>query len=737
MVFIMKKVYLVALISVFFMASVPNMAFSAEQSEITGSEFSTPKEKLIALEAVNFISTGNFEQAEAILKPYKDAQSPEINKINAILDQYKKIQDKRQTKKQELYQEQIDELKKLQTFADANGLEDTNDIAAIFSAAIKAADYADPNKKEQVIQKPLVQKAIEKALTKAGEHEQKGEWLESLLVAYSYLSALDEDNKQWQEHRDELTNKAIIKASLIDNPCETSEERHEGIKPEMFVRAIMALDYRYVTVINYTDVALKSLKRSKDLAQVLSKLEPNNSVSYAQGPNAIEAWDKGLNKLIEEVEKPITGISRDKFLEIFQKVLDLNKKTLKVSEEVLIDQYASASLAELDPHTNLIWPWYVNDFMKSMSSEFSGVGIEISKSEGLLKVNSLLPDTPAYNSGIDAGDIIEAVNGEPTKEMTIECAVRKITGPEGTDVVLTVRNPKDDKSRDINITRAKIKVATVRSWQRNEKGEWLNMIDPNDKIGYVKITSFTSEQTADELEKQLQQLEKQDMQALIIDLRFNSGGYLTQAVEIVDKFVKEGLIVSTRPRLGSFPQWEVATEKVHPDYPVILLINEQSASASEIVAGALQDKAYKRAILVGTRTYGKGSVQTIIPYPGDGAQLKYTMAYYHLPSGQRVKNRYEREKLDKEDWGIAPDVEVDLRSDEIRTLYDIQRDNAVLTQEEHVNGEPIKRYSVKETIESDPQLAIAILVAKAQLVKDQLVQDTKIANITPEIKTKR
>jgi carboxyl-terminal processing protease len=680
-------------------------------------------------EAAKDISSGEFELAKKQLDGIADSNLPQAKSLRGIIDQYNSIEAQRDKKRAELYDKQLAEIASLEKKADANGMEDVNDVTAILLAAIKAQDYAQESQKASILEKDIIKKAIDKSVEKAVQYEEKGEWIESILTCYGFLVALDEENKQWKEHLDDLTEKAIIKASLADNPCEKSVDRHNGIKKEMFIRAIMALDYNYVTVITYKDLAVKALKRCKDLAVVLNKMTPNESVSFKNDPNSINAWFSGIDNLSAEVQKPLTGISRDKFIDVFEKVLDLNEKTITVSKEVLIAQFAEASLSELDPHTNLVWPWYVQDFEKMMKSEFSGVGIEISKADGPLAVNSLMPDTPSYNSGIDAGDIIEAVDGESTKDMTIECAVRKITGPEGTKVVLTVRNPKEEKSRDIKITRAKIKVPTIRSWRRGDDGQWLNMIDPNEKIGYIKITSFTSEETGSDFEKQLNDLEKNGMKGLIVDLRFNSGGYLNQAVEIVDKFVNEGLIVSTRPRLGAFPQWEVATGKAHPNYPLVVLINGQSASASEIVAGALQDKAYKRATIVGSRSYGKGSVQTIIGYPGDGAQIKYTMAHYHLPSGQRVKNHYEEEKLGKEDWGIAPDVKVELRSDEVLELYNIQRDNAVVAKEGHDNnGEPVKRFSIDETIKSDPQLAIAVLVTKAKIIEQQAVQQ-KLAKL--------
>jgi carboxyl-terminal processing protease len=336
----------------------------------------------------------------------------------------------------------------------------------------------------------------------------------------------------------------------------------------------------------------------------------------------------------------------------------------------------------------------------------------------LLTVASLLPDTPAYKFGLDAGDVIEKVDGVATKDMSLLCAVKKITGPKGTKVVLTIRRPTEGAPRTLTVTRDRIVVPTVRGWQRTAEGNWQYMIDEADKVGYVRVTSFSGE-TAGDLEAVLRELESNGLKGLIIDLRFNSGGLLDSAVAICDKFLSKGLIVRTQPKDNVIPSFEYAHARgTHPDYPLVLLITSGSASASEIVAGALGDPAHERAVLVGTRTHGKGSVQGITYYPGGGAQLKYTMAYYHLPSGQRVKSRDEVEKEGHKDWGVGPDVEVSMTSDELRQMLETQRSNDVLAQT-HKDGDKstVTRKTVEETLRADPQLAVGLLVAKTKLIE--------------------
>jgi carboxyl-terminal processing protease len=369
-----------------------------------------------------------------------------------------------------------------------------------------------------------------------------------------------------------------------------------------------------------------------------------------------------------------------------------------------------------------------------MTNEFTGIGIEISKVQGLLTVSSLLVDTPAYNSNLDAGDVIEKVEGAPTKDMTLFCAAKKIKGPVGTKVTLTVRRPSNDKTVedkvfDITITRDTIVVPTVRGWQRTREGKWLYMIDQENKIGYVRLTSFSSD-TAPGLEGVLQELENEGLRGLILDLRSNTGGLLDSAVAVADKFIEEGFIVSRQPRAGQVAIYEEARKRgTHPNYPLVILINSRSASASEIVAGALADPVHKRAILVGTRTHGKGSVQGITGYLGRGAQLKYTMAYYHLPSGQKVESQDAMEKKGRKDWGVAPNVEVDLRSDELKKMVDVQRRNDVLVKADHEDtNEDFKKHTIEETLASDPQMAVGLLVVRSKLIEAATLARAQLNN---------
>ena len=679
------------------------------------------------------ISRGNFAGAQKRIEENKKSATPAVKELENIVLEYEAIDQKRQSQRESLYRQQLTELDKLRAEADVNGLNDVNDINKAFAVIAKASEYADEKQKKELMSIGFVKEVIEKSRAKAAEFESKGEWLNAYVDCYGWLDRIDENNDVYTNYAEELLDKANIVASFQDSPCETSQERYEGVRKEMFSKAIDALNFNYVRIIDYSQMADKGINRCRQLADVMTrsysqiqKSRDESSAKKGKGmaalfippdSNQLAAWSAGLNALSNEINQLPMGISKDKFIDIFEKVLAINSTTAALPEKVLIAQFAEASLSSLDPYTTIVWPQQTSEFEKMMTNEFSGVGIELSKEKGLLTVGSLMPDTPAYNSGIDAEDVIEKVDGVPTKDMSISCAVKNITGLSGTKVTLTVKRPNEEETRDITITRAKITVATIRGWQRSQAGQWLYMLDDVNKIGYVRVTSFDG-RTSSDLEKVMLDLEAQGMKGLILDLRFNPGGLLNIAAEVVDKFIEEGMIVSTRPRFGAWNYMWARKENTHPDYPLVILISRYSASASEIVSGALADPKHKRAVLVGERTYGKGSVQGVVYHPGEGAQLKYTMAYYHLPSGQRVESHDAMKKQGRGDWGVGPNVEIKLRSDEAEKMSDVRRDNDVLVRADHVNGSgALKKHTLEEALESDSQLAVGLLVLKSEVIQ--------------------
>lgn len=649
-----------------------------------------------------------------------------------LVGQYQDIQALRLETRSKAFKEQLDALDKLEhgdpnEALDPNAAPDPNEDAELIrmiktlSVVRNASELATAEQRLALQSNAFVTSTIEKAVERATVHEAEGRWLEAYTECYSWLRAIDPNNQGYKDYIEELLDRVSIDSSFSDSPCETSAARYKGVRKEIFRAAITALNLYYINSIDYAEMASEALKRCKLVVEVVlvRKTDPNDTLEY-EVPNGEQAgaWAAGMDVLLDEVKNPSRVFGASKFLRIFEKALDLNKRTAGLPMEIIITQFSSASLATLDPHTTIIWPREIEQFNKAMTNEFSGVGIEISKKDGLLTVASLLPDTPAYKAGLDAGDVIERVDGLETRNMSLHCAVKHITGPKGTDVELTIKRANTNERETITITRDRIIVPSVRGWVRSDTGKWVHVLDPNERIGYARLTSFVSD-TARDFENVLDDLEADGLNGLILDLRFNSGGLLSSAVAISDMFIRKGVIVSTRSGPGGFGSDSVPAHarNTHPNFPLVVLVNSSSASASEIVSGALADPVHERAVLVGDRTHGKGSVQSISG-ARYGAQLKYTMAYYHLPSGQRVNSRASREKLGKKDWGVAPDVQIRLRRDELADLWDVQRDNAVLVQANHDHGKDTrKKHQLKELLKVDPQLALAILVVRAKQIE--------------------
>lgn len=412
------------------------------------------------------------------------------------------------------------------------------------------------------------------------------------------------------------------------------------------------------------------------------------------------------------------------------KLRTVNRDTIALPEEVLVAEFADGAFAELDPFTSMIWPSDLEEFNKTTQGEFSGVGIQIQSEEGNLNVVSPLEDSPAYKAGIKAGDVITHIDGKNAKGITLNQAVKKITGEKGTIVTLTIKSP-DATVKDYPIRRDIIKVASIKGWRHLEGGGWEYLVDPENKIGYLRLTNFTKD-TSRELDRAVNALNDKGAKAMILDLRYNPGGLLTAATDVSDKFLKDGIIVTTRPdrEPGNPPTVAMAREDPsETELPMIVLVNQYSASASEIVSGALKDQ--KRALIVGERTFGKGSVQMLFPLANREAYLKLTTSHYYLPSGRCI----HREE-NSQDWGVNPDVTVEMTPEQMRAAIDARQDLDILRD---INAAPAEgeqekledkapaaqeneqpklddpKKEKKDLLSSDPQLAAAVLLLRMHL----------------------
>ncbi|MEK6725316.1 MAG: S41 family peptidase [Deltaproteobacteria bacterium] len=321
-------------------------------------------------------------------------------------------------------------------------------------------------------------------------------------------------------------------------------------------------------------------------------------------------------------------------LKVFTDALSLIQKNYveKVNSKDLAYSAMKGMLEGLDPHSSFMNPDTFKEMQVDTKGEFGGLGIEITMKDGILTVVSPIEDTPAFKAGIKAGDIIIKIDGKGTKDLTLMDAVKMMRGPKGTQVTITVVRETFTEPKDFTVTRDIIAVKSVKS-KTLESG-----------YGYVRVAQF-QEKTDTDLDNVLDKMEKENggLKGLVLDMRNNPGGLLDQAVKVSDDFLESGLIVYTDGRIeGQKMTFSAKKEGTRPNYPIVVLVNSGSASASEIVAGALQD--HGRALILGTQTFGKGSVQTIYPLE-DGSALRLTTARYYTPSGRSIQAK-----------GITPDI---------------------------------------------------------------------------------
>ncbi len=342
-----------------------------------------------------------------------------------------------------------------------------------------------------------------------------------------------------------------------------------------------------------------------------------------------------------------TEVDIYKKIDLFGEVLEkINEEYVdEINQSESMDSAINGLLQSLDPYSAYMSPEIFNDMQTETSGEFGGLGIEVSMESGVVKVISPIDDTPAAKAGIKAGDYIVKIENTQVQGKTLSEAVDLMRGPVGSSIELTIRRRGEKKALKFNIIREIIEIQSVKA----------DILENN--IGYIRLTSF-NENSSEQIQKNIKKLENnKNINAYILDLRNNPGGLLSQAIKISDFFLSNGEIVSTKSRKKSENRkWFAKKGDITNGKTIIVLINYGSASASEIVAGALKD--HKRAIVVGENSYGKGSVQSIIPLKNDGA-IRLTVAKYYLPSGKSIS-----------EVGVSPDIEINEEGENFRIKTD-------------------------------------------------------------------
>jgi carboxyl-terminal processing protease len=601
---------------------------------------------------------------------------------------------------------------------------------------------------EAFLQLPWVKEMTAKVAARAADLEKQGQWLESLSL-YSDLNTLYEVDTRYKADMQRLNRRARLLAvyapkALLEmrrqlaeaqrDPASTApatkpdeaadlagftrwQDYTENITLDMMRRVLQNSQENWVENTTYQTLARGGLDA---LRLFLTTPQLATEFTGLAGKTNRDKFDAALN----DATAAITANDKMDVGDVqvlVEKLLAVSQDSVKLPNQVLIMEFTDGALDKLDQFSSVIWPHEVPEFEKNINGEFGGVGIQISMDNGQLKVISPLEDTPAYKAGIEAGDLITAIDGKSTLGISVDKAVSSIMGTPGTPVTLRIK--RGDSEREYAIRRAIIKVVSVKGVDREAQDptKWNFLIDPDSKIGYVRITAF-QQGTADELAGAISALKTQGMRGLILDLRFNPGGLLGAAVEMSDMFLDSGTIVSTRGRSARArpSEWKADGKMAVPvNMPMSVLVNEYSASASEIFAGAMKD--LHRATIIGHRTFGKGSVQQVLhfgtaPSGLPESELKLTMAYYYLPMGENLHRR-DGSKT----WGVDPDIAVDLTPDQLNDLVATRRNRDIIRPSgPGTASAPASAPAATATADApapDTQLETALLMMRLQLIQ--------------------
>jgi carboxyl-terminal processing protease len=529
-----------------------------------------------------------------------------------------------------------------------------------------------------LIQTPRFCELIGDAVSAARKGEERGEWIMSQEL-FARLNALLETEGTYKADARRLGERlAMIRLYVPQRLWQLRNERRLLDElPALPAFNATGEDFRAklkdvdeLTVAKALSVTRDHVERAPQREILASGLE---SVKTLLTTPDLAAAFPGLNdaqaraKLVEFVDQQIAQIkaepndARLNVLTVMDRLKQANENTVRVDQAALLHELGNGAFDRLDEFSQIVWPDEVNRFKRITEGKFIGVGIQILPDDEsqLIRIVTPIQGSPAQRAGILSGDLIKKINGNSALGMSTDQAIEQITGKAGEKVVLTVE--RDKQSLDFTIVRAEIPLITVRGWNRGQGDErtWDWFLDPSTKIGYLRLSQFQPDSAAD-VRSAIVAMKEQGMRGLVFDLRFNPGGLMDQAVKIANFFVERGTLVYTANSSGQRQRVEDADPSglLVRNVPMVVLINEGSASASEIVSGAIRvyaDAGKLDAVVLGERSYGKASVQSVLQLRPADTQVKVTTAYYHLPSGQLIHRRPGALQ-----WGVEPHLKVDM-----------------------------------------------------------------------------
>ncbi|MEM1110006.1 MAG: S41 family peptidase [Planctomycetota bacterium] len=722
-------------------------------------------------------SEGRFDELLEAVKSQPDTQNPRAAALAAGLERYQSNEQVRQRRRADAYEQAFDNI----------GQEiETGDLEQALIAAINAHSIAE--EPLLVLRDPQVTNLVKKTEIAAKQAELDEDWVEAA-VLFGRLNLLYEEDSRYREDlkrvnaylrvialyspqvlRELQEARAIRvgKAEDIDQPrtdAENWQERLKGIDAEMLRRSLSTAAKEHIDHEGFNQMLIGSIERLLTVLDtpVLTEVFPG-----LKDLTQTAVFREDLLRMKAELAEPDRELSRNRAMSLIDEVMAKNQRTVGLPENVVAYEMTEGALGTLDDFSSMYWPEDIDYLSRSTQGEFPGIGVSIARRlqtepttkngngeleaggedvkpvvNAFITVISPLAGSPAIKAGLKAGDLIVTVDGEDARNWSLNRAVKEITGPVGTTVALGILREGEDEPLEFKVERGRIPIESVKGWAHTDDGGWNFWIDKPAGIGYVRLTQFIP-QSLSKLDAAVAELQADgQLNSLVLDLRHNPGGLLTSAIQIVNRFLDSGPILYTvdGERLVQ-SAWNAQRRGTYPDFEVVILINRGSASASEIVSGALQDRG--RAFVIGDRSYGKGSVQDVVwvPFPPPRAKygLKITTHYYQLPNG-RIIHRQD----DSEVWGIDPDLEIDVTNQtvawnlELRQAIDVLRDADAETIEVELSKPWVKLAGIdpvdvdadnaEETVDVplpqpadllklglDPQLEAALLVLKTSQV---------------------
>lgn len=684
------------------------------------------------------VATQN-ESSDALelLQNLPTTDTPDGAELASAIERFKLNIEKRETDRQTRLTELRDEL--LGYPAD---METKDALTNILEQHTIALD------KQAVLGSPETLRIVKSAATKAADLEADGDWLGAHSL-FNRLNLLFEEQTTYRDDLERLNRRLLMLRLYVPerlHELRSAERVREGddalppyndlgdrwqdkvvgISDRMIIQSLLLAQQGHVegnanlhTMVRDGINAVRLLVTTSDLARTFPSLANNSS------------RDRFL-RYLKDAEQYVDSRERDleigELLTVVRGILKDNDETLQLPATALLHEFGTGAMQSLDEHTAIIWPHDLEEFNRTTRGEFYGVGIQISLNDALeLEVVSPLAGTPASAAGIRAKDKITHVDGQATFGIGLQQAVDRITGPEGSPVVLTISREGLEEPMEVTLSRAKIPVFATKGWERTGPGEldWNYYVDEQSKIAYVRLTQFNRNTT-----KELRQIigslgGERGINGMILDVRYNPGGLLTEAVNVSNLFIESGRIVTQEDKFGAIAEEHTASRgrALLSDVPLAVLVNGGSASASEIVAGALQD--YGRAVIVGEQTFGKGSVQNVIPLRGTNplGAFKLTTHYYKLPSGRSI---HRSDAKPRSEEGVTPNIVVEMLPEQVSDWIVTRRDadlasidvngNRIIPQGEEVHPDVLLEKGL------DPQLETALLLLRVQMAGIDAIQ---------------